>query len=38
MTSIHVDLLGCQTRFCETRQHRTRIIERGRVVAAFLAK
>lgn len=29
MPSIHVDLLGCQMRYCETAKYRTRIIEYG---------
>jgi pimeloyl-ACP methyl ester carboxylesterase len=36
MTSIHVDLLGCQTRFCDTSKYRTRIIEHGQGKALFL--
>jgi pimeloyl-ACP methyl ester carboxylesterase len=36
MASIHVDLLGCQTRFCDTGKYRTRVIECGKGKTLFL--
>lgn len=36
MSSIYVDLLGCQVRYCQTKKYRTRIIEYGEGDPLFL--